>query len=144
MARKEISALFFEKTANKVDGQAEKKYNIKCTKCANLAYLFQICRIRPGGENMKYEMLYLIDSSIAEDAREALIAKFEGLVASLGGKVLSTDKWGVKKLAYPIDYKSDAFYVLMTFEADGSSIKELDRDCGITDGVLRRMITKAN
>ena len=66
---------------------------------------------------MKYEMLYLIDSSIAEDAREALIAKFEGLVASLGGKVLSTDKWGVKKLAYPIDYKSDAFYVLMTFEA---------------------------
>ena len=76
---------------------------------------------------MKYEMLYLIDSSIAEDAREALIAKFEGLVASLGGKVLSTDKWGVKKLAYPIDYKSDAFYVLMTFEADGSSIKELDR-----------------
>ena len=93
---------------------------------------------------MKYEMLYLIDSSIAEDAREALIAKFEGLVASLGGKVLSTDKWGVKKLAYPIDYKSDAFYVLMTFEADGSYIKELDRVCGITDGVLRRMITKAN
>ena len=93
---------------------------------------------------MKYEMLYLIDSSIAEDAREALIAKFEGLVASLGGKVLSTDKWGVKKLAYPIDYKSDAFYVLMTFEADGSSINELDRVCGITDGVLRRMITKAN
>lgn len=45
---------------------------------------------------MKYEMLYLIDSSIAEDAREALIAKFEGLVASLGGKVLSTDKWGVR------------------------------------------------
>ena len=36
---------------------------------------------------MKYEMLYLIDSSIAEDAREALIAKFEGLVASLGGAV---------------------------------------------------------
>lgn len=92
---------------------------------------------------MKYEMLYLIDSSIADEARDALIAKFEGLVASLGGKVVSTDKWGVKKLAYPINYKSDAFYVLMTFEAEGSAIKELDRVCGITDGVLRRMITKA-
>lgn len=92
---------------------------------------------------MKYEMLYLVDSSIADEAREALIAKFEGLVGSLGGKVLSTDKWGVKKLAYPIDYKSDAFYVLMTFEAEGSAIKELDRVCGITDGILRRMITKA-
>ena len=92
---------------------------------------------------MKYEMLYLIDSSLADEARDTLIAKFEGLVANLGGKVVSTDKWGVKKLAYPINYKSDAFYVLMTFEADGSAIKELDRVCGITDGVLRRMITKA-
>lgn len=92
---------------------------------------------------MKYEMLYLIDSSIAEEARDALIAKFEELVKTLGGKVVSTDKWGVKKLAYPINYKSDAFYVLMTFEAEGGAIKELDRVAGITDGILRRMISKA-
>ncbi len=92
---------------------------------------------------MKYEMLYLIDSSVAEEARDALIAKFEELVKTLGGKVVSTDKWGVKKLAYPINYKSDAFYVLMTFEAEGSEIKELDRVAGITDGILRRMISKA-
>ena len=92
---------------------------------------------------MKYEMLYLIDSSIAEEARDALIAKFEELVKTLGGKVVSTDKGGVKKLAYPINYKSDAFYVLMTFEAEGSAIKELDRVAGITDGILRRMISKA-
>ena len=93
---------------------------------------------------MKYEMLYLIDASIAEEARDALIAKFEDTVKNLGGTVVSTDKWGVKKLAYPIQYKNDAFYVLMTFEADGSAIKELDRIAGITDGVMRRMITKAN
>ena len=92
---------------------------------------------------MKYEMLYLIDSSIAEEARDALIAKFEDVVKNLGGTVLSTDKWGVKKLAYPINYKSDAFYVLMTFEAEGTTVKELDRIAGITDGVMRRMITKA-
>ena len=92
---------------------------------------------------MKYEMLYLIDTSIAEEARDALIAKFEDVVKNLGGTVVSTDKWGVKKLAYPINYKSDAFYVLMTFEADGSAIKELDRIAGITDGIMRRMITKA-
>ena len=93
---------------------------------------------------MKYEMLYLTDSSVAEEARDALVAKFEDIVKNLGGTVVSTDKWGVKKLAYPINYKSDAFYVLMTFEADGSAIKELDRIAGITDGVMRRMITKAN
>lgn len=95
-------------------------------------------------KTMKYEMLYLIDASIAEEARDALIAKFEDTVKNLGGTVVSTDKWGVKKLAYPIQYKNDAFYVLMTFEADGGTIKELDRIAGITDGVMRRMITKAN
>ena len=93
---------------------------------------------------MKYEMLYLIDSAMAEEARDALIARFEETVKNLGGTVLSTDKWGVKKLAYPIDYKSDAFYVLMTFEADGAVVKELDRVAGITDEVMRRMISKAN
>ena len=46
---------------------------------------------------MKYEMLYLIDTSIAEEARDALIAKFEDVVKNLGGTVVSTDKWGVKK-----------------------------------------------
>ena len=92
---------------------------------------------------MKNEMLYLIDSAMAEEARAALIARFEETVKNLGGTVLSTDKWGVKKLAYLIGNKSDAFYVLMTFEADGSAIKELDRIAGITDGVLRRMISKA-
>lgn len=92
---------------------------------------------------MKYEMLYLIDTSIAEEAREALITKFEDTVKNLGGTVVSTDKWGVKKTAYPINYKTEAFYVLMTFEANGSAIKELDRIAGITDGIMRRMITKA-
>ena len=92
---------------------------------------------------MKYEMLYLIDSAVADEAKDALVAKFEDTVKTLGGTVLSTDKWGAQKLAYPINYKSDAFYVLMTFEADGTAIKELDRIAGITDGILRRMITKA-
>lgn len=93
---------------------------------------------------MKYEMLYLIDASVADEPRDALIERFGKIVTDLGGKVLSTDKWGVKKLAYSIDYKSDAFYVLMTFEADGAVVKELDRVAGITDEVMRRMISKAN
>ena len=89
-------------------------------------------------------MLNLIDPSIAEEARDALIAKFEDVVKNLGGTVVSTDKLGVKKTAYPINYQSESFYVMMTFEAEGSSIKELDRIAGITDGVIRRMITKAS
>ena len=78
---------------------------------------------------------------MTDEANEALVKKFEDVVASSGGKVVSTDKWGVKKLAYSINYKNDGFYVLMTFEAEGSVVKELDRVAGLSSEVLRRVIT---
>ncbi len=90
----------------------------------------------------KYEMLYLLNSEMSEEAREAEIKKYADIVTSMGGTVENTDKWGVKKTAYPINYKTDAFFVLMTFEADGAVVAELDRIAGISGDVLRRMITK--
>ena len=89
-----------------------------------------------------YEMLYVLDAALADEAKESFVSKFEKIVSDNGGKVVSTDKWGVKKLAYPINYKSDGYYVLMTFEADGAVVDELDRVCGLSAEVLRRMITK--
>lgn len=88
-----------------------------------------------------YEMLYVLDSAIADEAKEAFVKKFEDVVTAANGKVVSTDKWGVKKLAYPINYKNDGYYVLMTFEAEGSVVKELDRVAGLSAEVLRRVIT---
>lgn len=87
-------------------------------------------------------MLYVLDAALADEAKESFVTKFENIVADNGGKVISTDKWGVKKLAYPINYKSDGYYVLMTFEAEAPVVKELDRIAGLSAEVLRRMITK--
>ena len=89
-----------------------------------------------------YEMLYVLDAAISDEAKESFVQKFETVVANGGGKVVSTDKWGVKKLAYPINYKSDGYYVLMTFESESEVVKELDRVAGLSVEVLRRMITK--
>lgn len=91
-----------------------------------------------------YEMLYILDSAASDEAKDAVIKKFEDIVTGADGKVVSTDKWGVKKLAYPINYKNDGYYVLTTFEAEGSVIKELDRVAGLTAEVLRRVITAKN
>lgn len=88
-----------------------------------------------------YEMLYVLDSAVADEGKDAVQAKFEGVVTSAGGSVVSVDKWGVKKLAYPINYKTEGFYVLFTFEAEGAVVKELDRIASLTAEVLRRMIT---
>ena len=67
-----------------------------------------------------YEMIYILDAAAAEEAKEAVAKKFGDVIASAGGNVLSVDKWGVKKLAYPINYKTEGDYVLMTFEADAT------------------------
>ncbi|MBQ8885943.1 MAG: 30S ribosomal protein S6 [Clostridia bacterium] len=92
----------------------------------------------------KYEMLYLLNNDLSDEAKTAEIEKYENIVKSMGGNVVSTDKWGTKKLAYPIKFKSEAYYVLMTFEANGEVIKELDRVAGISSDMLRRMVTKIN
>lgn len=88
-----------------------------------------------------YEMIYVLDASLADEAKAAFASKFEEIIVSKNGKVVSVDKWGVKKLAYPINYKTDGEYVLMTFDAEGAVVKELDRVAGLSSEVLRRVIT---
>lgn len=90
----------------------------------------------------KYEMLYILDASLSDEAKEALIKKFEDLVVDNGGVVEKTDRWGLKKLQYPINYKNEGYYVLMTFEAEKTLVVEIKRIVGITDGIIRRLITK--
>ena len=91
----------------------------------------------------KYEMLYLLNNDSTEEVKAAEIAKYEEIVTKAGGAVVSTDKWGAKKTAYPIKFKNEAYFVLMTFEAEANVLNELDRVAGIDNEVLRRMITKA-
>ena len=90
----------------------------------------------------KYEMLYILDAALTDEAKEAIITKFEDLVTKNGGSIEKTDRWGVKKLQYPINYKSEGYYVLMTFEAEKTLVVEIKRIIGITEGVIRRLITK--
>ncbi|MBQ3165894.1 MAG: 30S ribosomal protein S6 [Clostridia bacterium] len=92
----------------------------------------------------KYEMLYILNAELNDEAKEAIIAKFEQLVKDNGGEVEGIDKWGNKKLAYAINYKTEGYYVLMNFTSDPSFVKELDRVAGINENVLRRLITKRN
>ena len=87
-------------------------------------------------------MLYILDASLTDEAKESVIKKFEDLVTGNGGVIEKTDRWGVKKLQYPINYKTEGYYVLMAFEAERTLVVELKRVAGITDGIIRRLITK--
>lgn len=90
----------------------------------------------------KYEMLVLLNNESEDATKEAEIAKLEGIVTAKGGTVVSTDKWGTKKLAYPVNFKKEAYYVLLTFEGAGDICSELVRVSGIDAEVLRQTIIK--
>jgi len=87
-------------------------------------------------------MLYILDNSLSDEAKDGIIKKIEDLVTKNGGVIEKTDRWGLKKLQYPINYKSEGYYVLTTFEAEKTLVVEIKRIVGITDGIIRRLITK--
>lgn len=88
-----------------------------------------------------FEIMYIV-KPIEEDAFKAVVAKFDKLITANGGNVEKTDCWGKKRLAYEIQNLNEGLYVLVTFQADAATVKELDRVMRITDEVLRHMIIR--
>ncbi len=91
---------------------------------------------------MKYELMYIVSSAASEEQREALINKFSAMVEEKGGKIVSLEKMGMKKFAYPINFKNEGFYVLMTFEADSVVVDEMNKLMNITENIVRQMFIK--
>ena len=86
-----------------------------------------------------YEVVYIIDPTLSEEQTAALVAKFKTL-AEQNGTAVEVEEWGKRKLAYQINFKSEGYYVLMSFTSAPAFPKELSRVLGITDGVMRSLI----
>ena len=82
-----------------------------------------------------YEVVYIIDPAQGEEAIAATVAKFQTLAEQNGSDVV-VDEWGKRRLAYAIDYKTEGYYVLMSFTSGPEFPKELDRILGITEGIV--------
>lgn len=91
----------------------------------------------------KYELLYIVDRDLTDENRETLIEKIKGLMVEKGAEITSVDKWGIKKLAYPINFKHEGFYVLVTFATQNNKlVGEMGNLINITDGVVRHLFVK--
>jgi small subunit ribosomal protein S6 len=88
-----------------------------------------------------YEAVIVISIKLGEEAVAETVKKFKKLIEK-HGTVESVDEWGKRRLAYPINKETDAYYVLFNFQSDAEFPAELDRITKITDGVLRSMIIK--
>ena len=90
----------------------------------------------------KYEIMYIINPTILEEGRDAVIAKVDAILTESAATVTKTEKWGERKLAYPIDKKKTGFYVLTMFEMDGTKLVDVERKLNITEEVMRYIIVK--
>ncbi len=89
----------------------------------------------------KYETIFVLDAALDEEKITALSDRFKSLIEA-NGTVESVDVWGKRRLAYPINYKTEGFYTLIKFSSSPEFPKELERIYGITDGVLRTIVIK--
>ena len=91
-----------------------------------------------------YETLFILKPELEEEAIQANISKFSEIISKGGGEVEKVDEWGKKKLAYPIDYHNEGYYVLTTFKSDGDLPRELERNFRITEDVMRFLVKRTD
>ena len=91
----------------------------------------------------RYEMIYIIDTGLEDSARKELVEKVSALIVNNGGEIEKVDEtWGKRRLAYAIDYKTEGWYVLVTFKAPADLPRELERNLQINENVLRYLVVK--
>ncbi|HEY1805587.1 MAG TPA: 30S ribosomal protein S6 [Terracidiphilus sp.] len=84
-----------------------------------------------------YEVMFIIRPDVDDDEAEKLITNFTSTVTSGGGAVKSVEKLGRRKLAYMVRKFNDGNYVLMTIEASGPVVLELERRLRVTEPVIK-------
>jgi small subunit ribosomal protein S6 len=87
-----------------------------------------------------YEVMYIIDTAKSEDEIKAVVEKFKALIEA-NGTIASMEEMGKRRLAYPINDKPDGYYVLVKFTSGPDFPAELQRVLGITDGIMRSLVT---
>ncbi len=90
----------------------------------------------------KYELMFIIASDIADEKKEELITRFKTYVESHKGVVEGVEKLGMKKFAYPINFKNEGFYVLMNIQMSPEEVDAMNKLMTITDGIVRQMFVR--
>ena len=87
----------------------------------------------------KYEVMFIINPTLEDEKKDATVETVKEIIAA-DGVVGEVDVWGMRKLAYPIQKKTEGYYVVIEFKAEPTLPKELDRRLKISDSVMRHLI----
>ena len=90
----------------------------------------------------QYEVLYVITPELDEEADKVVMDKFADIITANGGEIEKTEVWGKRRHAYPIDYKTEGYYVLVVFNANPELPRELERNMRNDERLMRYMVTR--
>jgi small subunit ribosomal protein S6 len=89
----------------------------------------------------QYELAYIADPDLDEQELRDLEERVESWISAASGSLTNIDRWGRKKLAYPIQNKGEGFYFFMQVQMPPQAISEVERDLRLNEQILRYMIT---
>ncbi|MBD8079958.1 30S ribosomal protein S6 [Cellulosimicrobium arenosum] len=92
----------------------------------------------------KYEMMIILDPEVEERTVGPSLDKYLTVIKTDGGNVDKVDIWGRRRLAYDIDKKSEGIYAVVDFTSESATAKELDRQLGLNEAVLRTKILRTD
>ena len=84
-----------------------------------------------------YEELFIVRPDATEEEIDPLVEQVSGIVTGTGGNVEKTEKWGVRRLAYRVQKRSEGNYILLQFTAGPDTVKEIERRLRVSDLVLK-------
>jgi len=87
-----------------------------------------------------YEVVYILDPALLEDAVTAKLEKFHALATAKGGEVTAIDHWGVRQLAYPVRKLGSGYYVVAQFTAASDALPEFERLLKLDEEVIRYLL----
>ena len=90
----------------------------------------------------RYETIFILRPTIGEEQINTIIDNTTKIIQSDKGQIIESDKWGVKKLAYPIKKETLGFYVFFDYAGTPEAVSEIERKFRIDDAVLRYLSVK--
>ena len=89
-----------------------------------------------------YETVFIATPVLSDVQTKEVFGKFQGVITENGGRIVSGEEWGLKKLAYPIQKKTTGFYYLMEFTGEGDIIEKLETQYRRDERVIRFLTFK--
>ena len=89
-----------------------------------------------------YELMMISRGDLDDVAVDTNIRRFTGLIGEQGGKVLNVDHWGKREFAYESNHMNSGFYTVVDLEIESDGLKELDRQLGNAEEVVRHKFVR--